>query len=371
MVTGHELPNKPGTRLDWAALARFPGTLAVYMGMARLPVIAAELIRHGKDPATPSAVVERASTGDMRSVFAPLAELEAERRRAGLEAPGLILIGTAIGHRHQPSWFESKPLFGRRVLVTRPRHQAGPMVRRLELLGAVPYLLPTVEIREPADLGPLDAALGRLREHGWDWVVFTSANGVHAFLKRLAALGRDLRDLGGVKLAAIGPRTAAVLREYHLNPDVVPPATFSSEGLVEELGPLVAGQRVLLARADRGRELLPVELAKVARVESVAVYEQADVNEQDAGTVDALRRGEIEFVTLSSSNVARALLRTFDETIRDRVSRGEVRLVAISPETGRAVRELGYAVAAEAEVYTADGLIDAVVKLAAGPRPAT
>jgi uroporphyrinogen III methyltransferase/synthase len=367
LVTGHELPGKPGNRLDWPALAKFPGTLAVYMGIARLPLIITELLKNGKDPETPSAIVERASTGDMRTVFAPLRGLEEARRHAGLEAPGLILIGEVVDQRAARSWAERRPLFGRRVLVTRPRHQAGPMLRRLELLGAVPYLLPTLEVRDPADFGPLDRALGKLRAGGWDWVVFTSANGAHGLIRRLKHLGRDLRDLGGVKLAAIGPKTAEALRQYHLEADVVPQAAFSSEGLAEALAKEVDGRRVLLARADRGRELLRQELTKVAAaVDQVTVYEQIDAMDPDAEALTALRRGEVEFVTLSSSNAARALIGAFDETVQGRVLRGEVKLVAISPETGKAVRELGLPVAAEAEVYTADGLIDAVVRLVRG-----
>jgi uroporphyrinogen III methyltransferase/synthase len=366
LVTGHELPNKPGNRLDWKALAGFPGTLAIYMGIARLPIIISELLKHGADPDTPAGIVERASTGDMRSVFAPLKDLDTARRNAGLEAPGLVLLGKAVGQRSADgSWFEKRPLFGRRVLVTRPRGQAATMMRRLELLGAVAYLLPTLEIRPPADPGPLDAALDRLREHGWDWVVFTSANGVRGFFDRLFARGRDVRDLGGVKLAAIGPKTAEALAEYRLVADVVPPA-FIAESLAADLSPRVAGQRVLLARANRGRAVLPDALAGVAaEVVQVTAYEQADRVDPDAEPLAALRRGEIGFVTLSSSNSARALLGAFDETIRGRVERGEVKLVAISPETGRVVRELGYPVAAEATAYTADGLIDAVVRLAA------
>jgi uroporphyrinogen III methyltransferase/synthase len=363
LVTGHELPNKAGNRLDWKALAAFPGTLAIYMGVARLPVIVAELLKHGKDPDTPSAIVERASVGEQRSVFARLADLEDARRNAGLEAPGLILSGEPVAHRPPHPWFESRPLFGRRVLVTRPGHQAAEVVRKLEHLGAVVYRLPALEIREPADFGPLDRALDQIRDGQWDWVVFTSANGVHALLHRLDALGRDLRDLGRVRLAAIGPKTADTLREYRLRADLVPGETFSSEGLVEALKPHVVGKRVLLARANRGRELLREELAKVATVEQVTVYEQVDAVQPDAAALDGLRRGEVRYVTLSSSNVARELLRAFDETIRGRVERGEIRLVAISPETGNAVRQLGYPVAAEGNAYTTDGLIDAVVKL--------
>jgi len=363
-VTGHELPHKPGNKLDWKALAAFPGTLAIYMGIARLPVIIAELLKYGKPPDTPAAIVERTSVGEQRSVFAALANLEEARRHSGLEAPGLILVGEAIGQRAAHPWFESRPLFGQRVLVTRPAHQAASMVRKLEHLGAVVTRMPVIEIREPADFSPLDGALGQLARGEWDWLVFTSANGVHALLRRLDAIGRDLRALGSVKLAAIGPKTAEALREYHLCADLVPESSFSSEGLAEALKPHVAGKRVLLARANRGRALLRDQLAQIATVEQVVVYDQVDVVNPDASILDALRRGEIRYVTLPSSNIARGVLTGFDETIRGRVERGEILLVAISPETGNAIRELGLPVAAEATTFTEDGLIQAVMDLA-------
>jgi uroporphyrinogen III methyltransferase/synthase len=334
------------------------------MGVARLPVIVAELLKHGKNPDTPAAIVERASTGEQRAVYSRLADLEPARRNAGLEAPGLIVVGDPVAHRPSGAWWESRPLFGRRVLVTRPAHQAAGMVRRLEHLGAVVYQMPTVEIRPPADPAPLDRALAEVRDGRWDWVVFTSANGVHAFFRRLDELGRDLRDVGRVKFAAIGPKTADALREYRLRADVVPADTFSSEGLAAALAPHVAGRRVLLARANRGRDVVRAELAKVAAaVEQVTAYDQADTTAPAPGVLDALRRGEIRYVTLPSTRIAENLLAGFDDTIRGRVERGEVKLVAISPETGGAVRRLGYPVAAEATTFTADGLIDALIRL--------
>ena len=364
LVTGHELPNKPGNKLDWKALAAFPGTLAIYMGIARLPVIVGELLKYGKAPDTPAAIVERASLGEQRSVYATLGALEEARRHAGLEAPGLILIGETVAHRADHPWFEARPLFGHRVLVTRPTHQAGGMVRKFEHLGAVVSRMPAVEIRARADAAPIDRGLEQLRRGEWDWLVFTSANGVHALLRRLDVIGRDLRDFGNVKLAAIGPKTADALREYRLRADLVPPASFSSEGLVEALKPHVTGQRVLLARANRGRELLRDELAKVATVDQIAVYDQVDVTAPSTTVLDALRRGEIRYITLPSSNIARGVINSFDETIRGRVERGEIHLVAISPETGNAIRELRLPVAAEAKIFTEDGLIQAVVELA-------
>jgi uroporphyrinogen III methyltransferase/synthase len=360
-VTGHESPAKGESALDWAALARFPGTLVVYMGMSRLAQIARALVEQGKPADTPAAAVHWATTGDQRTVAAPLAEIAAAVKAAGLTPPALVVIGPVVALRPGLAWLEDLPLFGKRVLVTRPRPQAAAMVRRLDELGAVPLLLPVLEVREPADWGPVDGALARLGSFGW--VVFTSANGVHAFLGRLRQTGRDLRALGPVRLAAIGPRTAEALRGYHLEPDLVP-AVFRSEELAAALAGPVAGQRVLLARADRGRDVLPRELARVADVEQVAVYSQADVIEPDPAVLDALRRAEIDYVTLTSPNVARSFVAVLDGACRARLQSGEVRLVTISPVTSAAVRELGLAVAAEATEYTADGVVDALVRLA-------
>src|SRR5206468_1060384 len=158
------------------------------------------------------------------------------------------------------------------------------------------------------------------------WLVFTSANGVHALVRRLRQLGRDLRALGPLQLAAIGPATAEALRTYHLEPDLVP-ATYRSESLAAALKVRASGQKILLARADRGRELLRQELSAVAVVEQIAVYSQVDTVEGDPEILDCLRRGEIDYITLTSSNIARALLHSLDETCRKRIGTGEVKLV--------------------------------------------
>lgn len=357
LITGHEYPGKPGSMLDWPVLAKFPGTLAIYMGISRLPQIVEALLTNGKEPTTPAAVVHWASTGDQQTLTASLAELPTAVLNSGLTAPAIVIIGATVSLRETLHWLERRPLYGKRVLVTRPRHQAGDLVRRLEQLGAIPFVLPTVEIREPADWSAVDSAIANLSS--CQWLVFTSANGVQAFVRRLRQTGRDLRCLGGVKLAVIGPATGDALRAFHLEPDVTPDI-YNSEALAEALQPLVTGQRVLLARADRGRDVLRQELAKVATVDQVAVYSQVDAVSADSEALDCLRRGEIDYVTLTSSNIARALIATLDETCRGRIQSGAVKLIAISPETGRAVRELGLPVAAEADVYTTEGLVSAL-----------
>lgn len=360
-VTGHEKPDKTDSFLDWPALARFPGTLVIYMGMARLPHLAEMLIDHGKAADTPAAAVHWATTGRQRTVTATLRELPAAVREAGLKAPSLLLIGSVVSLRAQLAWFETRPLLGRRVLVTRPRHQAAEMVTRLEELGAVVSLLPAVEIREPADWTAVDQALTNLSSY--QWLVFTSANGVDALIRRLRQTGRDLRALGSLRLAVIGPATADALRRYHLEPDLIPSA-YDSENLAAALKERAAGQRVLLARADRGRELLREQLADVTEVEQIAVYSQVDAVEPGAEALEALRQGEIDFVTLTSSNIARSLIRGLDEASIQRIHSGAVRLLSISPVTSTAIRELGLPVAAEAREYTAEGVVQALLDLA-------
>jgi uroporphyrinogen III methyltransferase/synthase len=263
--------------------------------------------------------------------------------------------------RPQLNWFEQQPLFGQGVLVTRPRQQADDLFHRLESLGAIPYLLPTVEIHDLADTRAVDEALADLRRY--DWLVFTSPNGVRCLIRRLRASGRDLRALGSVKLAVIGPSTGDALREYHLEPDLMP-MEYNSESLAALLKVHASGQRILLARADRGRDLLQRELSAVASVKQIAVYSQTDVAEADPEVLAALRNGEVRFVTLTSSNIARSLARLTDNTIHERIRAGSIQLVTISAVTSADVRNLGWAVAAEARTATMEGVLEALTILA-------
>jgi uroporphyrinogen III methyltransferase/synthase len=360
-VTGHEKPDKTDSFLDWAGLARFPGTLVVYMGMARLAHIVEMLLANGKPSQTPAAAVHWATTGRQRTVTAPLVDLPAAVQQAGLKAPSLVILGSVVNLRAELAWFETRPLLGKRILVTRPRHQAAEMTARLEELGAVVAQLPAVEIREPADWSPADRALADLSSY--QWLVFTSANGVDALIRRLRRAGRDLRALGGVQLAVIGPATADALRRYYLEPDLVP-TIYDSEGLASALKERVAGQRVLLARADRGRDVLRQQLAAVAEVEQIAVYSQVDAIDPASEALETLRRGEIDYVTLTSSNIARSLVCALDEESLRLIRTGAVKLVSISPVTSAAIEELGLPVAAEAQEFTTDGVVQSLIDLA-------
>ena len=355
-VTGHDDPHNVG-RLDWPALARFPGTLVIYMGVTRLRHLCQTLIDGGKSPDTPAAMVEAGTLPRQKTVAATLATLPDRALAEGVGFPALLVVGEVVARRAQLNWFESLPLLGQRIVITRPIESGDDSARRLEDLGAEVLLAPTIEILPIADPGPLDAALDRLDQ--FDWLVFTSANGVRHFLDRLLTRGGDLRRLGSVQLAAIGPATAEALGRYHLRADLVPDSS-RSEGLADLLRDRVRGQRVLLARADRGRTVLQDELGPVATVEQVAVYQNRDVAEAPAEVLSRIEAGTVDWITLTSSAGAERLYAWLSPAARGLVG-SRIKLAAISPVTSDTVNRLGWSVAAEAEDSSWDGLVQAIL----------
>jgi uroporphyrinogen III methyltransferase / synthase len=341
IVTGHEHPGKSNSRLDWGALTHFPGTLAVYMGVARLGSITRELIKRGKPPETPVALVHQASLGEQLTVTGTLGEIEEKVRLAGIASPSLVLIGAVAGLKPETSWFEARPLIGMRVLITRPRRQSSDLIRRLELLGAVPFLMSAIEPAAPADWQPVDDAIHALKDGRFATVVFTSANGVDFFLGRIKTRNLDLRVFGSVQLACIGRATAAKLAEYHLRPDLVPPDDFRSESLAELLKQQASTGPILLAQAAEARDTLRLRLAGVAEVHALSVYSQRDAIVPDSAIFDHLRRGEIHAVTLTSPNIATAFLDACDATILDRFRSGHTVLISNSPRLSAMLSQRG------------------------------
>jgi uroporphyrinogen III methyltransferase / synthase len=268
-----------------------------------------------------------------------------------------VIVGAVVARRDALSWFEEKPLFGRRIVVTRPEGESDRSAAVLEELGAEVLLAPTVVIRPVDDPGPMDRAIGRLDE--FDWLVFTSSNGVTHFLDRLLTLGRDLRALGRVKLAAIGPATAEALSRYRLRADLVPDS-YRSEALAESLLSESRGRRILLARADRGRTLLKDELGRVAQVEQVAVYRNSDALSLPPDVARRIGEGSVDWITLTSSAITARLHALLDEAGLARVGR-TIRLASISPVTTAAARRVGWEVVAEAMEYTWDGVVAAIL----------
>jgi uroporphyrinogen III methyltransferase / synthase len=365
-VTGHEDPDKGESTIDWDALARFPGTLAVYMGVTQLHHIVHELTGRGMNPDMPAALVYKASTGDQRTVTAKLSELEERVRAANFGRPSLVLIGPAVALKPERSWFEVLPLAGLRVLVTRPKDQALPMVRRLELLGAVPVVLPAIEMREPTDWSIADSMIDRLAAGGYDWLVFTSANGVAAFFSRLKTRKLDARVIGRARLAVIGPATARALAEFHLIPDLVPADDLRSERLADLLVERCRGGRVLIAQAKQGRELLRERLSAVAAVDIAPIYEQATAIDPNSDVFQRLRRGEIDVVTLTSPNVAKAFLAACDEPVRRQLHDGSIRLVVNSERLTEMLATEGYPAVTSPDP-TIEGVIQTLTNLPGEP----
>jgi uroporphyrinogen III methyltransferase / synthase len=360
IVTGHEEPGVEGIEgaegtVDWEAVARVGGTIVVLMGVARIGRIATELMAAGRSPDTPVAAVRWGTRPEQRTVRATLSTIADQQ----LGTPSTIVIGEVAAS--DLAWFENRPLFGRRVVVTRAREQAGELVTRLQAQGAATVEVPAIEIRGPADGGAaLAAAVDRLGDY--DWVVLTSPNGARRLLGVVRDRGRDARAFAGARLAAIGPGTAEALAGANLEVDLVPPR-FVAESLLDALpAPSATRGRLLLVRAAVARDVLPEGLRGQGwDVDVVEAYrtEQAPLAEEQAAAVAAA-----DVVTFTSSSTVSNFLAAMGGRHIPPV------VAAIGPITAATAREHGLAVDVEAEVHTIDGLVDALVAWAAkAPRP--
>lgn len=356
LVTGHEDPSKPETVLDWDALARFPGTLVLYMGVRRLADISAALIGAGRPPGEPAAVVERGTLPGQRTVVGTLETIARDAAAAGVRPPSITLVGQVAALREElGAWFEARPLAGRRVAVTRARAQASGLAARLRALGAEVVEAPAIRIVALDPGAPLDPS-------PYDLVCLTSPNGVGPLFDRLAAAGLDARSLHGSRVAAIGPGTARALGERGVVADVVP-ERFVAEGLVEALA-AVPVEHALVARAREARDVLPDALReRGARVDVVALYETVA---EPLSPEEVERAAGADWVTFTSSSTVHNLLGALGGAERLRPGGGGPRLVSIGPVTSAALREHGLEPDAEAARHDVDGLVDALLADAAG-----
>ena len=355
LVTGHEDPTKPESVLDWEALAAFPGTLVLYMGVGRLAQIADRLVASGRSAEEPVAVVERGTLPHQRTVSGRLSDIARRVQEAGVRAPAITVVGPVARLREEIAWFERRPLFGLTVAVTRARAQASALSTRLRALGAEVVEAPAIRIApRPSGVGEIAAAAGRIGEYAL--VCVTSPNGAELLLEALAAAGRDARALAGITVAAIGPGTARALSARGVNPDVVPERSIA-EALVEALADVeVEGRKVLVARAAEARDLLPDALSeRGARVEVLALY---DTVPEALGPETLTALAAADYVTFTASS-------TVDHLTRALAAAGApfpagARVVSIGPVTSATVRERGLEVAVEADRHDIDGLLDAL-----------
>jgi len=358
IVTGHERPDKTESSINWEKLATAVETIVFYMGVGNLPFIREQLIKYGRSPQTPVALVRWGTTVDQETLVGTLENIVEKREEAGLTNPAIIIVGEVVKLRDKLQWFEKKPLFGKRVLVTRARSQASELSEKIAELGGEAYEFPLVKMVPPTDPRPLDEAISQLGS--FDWVIFTSPNGVGFFFKRLRELGTDIRQMQA-KLAAVGPKTAEALLEKGLTVNVLP-GEFRAEGLLDSLeGQLKPGEKVLLPRADIAREVLPRELKERGlEVTEVDTYETVIDAENAAETIELFREKAISIVTFTSSSTVKNFVQALAQENLKELLEG-VQIACIGPVTADTAKELGLAVDIVAKDFSIQGLLDALL----------
>ncbi|HEY8911347.1 MAG TPA: uroporphyrinogen-III C-methyltransferase [Desulfosporosinus sp.] len=358
VITGHEDPTKNETTIHWDHLAQSHGTLVFLMGMANLPLIAQKLMENGKKPTTPVAIIQWGTRPEQRTLVGQLDTIAAEVQKQGFSNPSIIIVGDVVSLREKLQWFEKKPLFGQRIIVTRARHQASELSQAIESLGGEAWEFPTIEIAPPTDNSYLIKAIKNLE--CFQWLIFTSVNGVEAFFAELKLQERDVRDLVGLEIVAIGPATQASLEKKGLRVAFVPDE-FRAEKIVEGLsGRMLSGQRVLLARAEEARDILPKSFkAMGVDVWDVPVYKTIIGGANREELKSLLRDKEIHSVTFTSSSTVRNFVTLIDGDVAllDNVS-----LYSIGPITSATAQEFGLTIFKEAAQYTISGLVETLLE---------
>ncbi len=361
-VTGHEDPTKKFSNISWDKLATGVGTIVIYMGIKTLPSITKKLIDYGRPPETPVAVVRWASTPQQRTVVGTLATISDVVQQADVKPPALVIIGEVVRLRDTIDWFEKRPLFGKRIVVTRTREQASELVAKLEENGADCLEYSTIHIEPADDYQVFDQAVHQITQY--QWVLFTSLNAVTYCFQRLFQLGHDSRHLAGTKIAAVGRATADALLQYGIRADLIP-EKFTGEGLALALvNSQVNGSRILLPRALEAGDLLPETLSDAGAVVTIAPVYKNVAPQGDQGELrEQLRRGDIDMVTFTSSSTVSNFLSMID--VQDTNERQQllkkVTIAAIGPVTSATIRENGLHVDIQPDQYTIDDMVNAIV----------
>ena len=361
VVTGHEDPTKPDSDIHWQQLATATDTLVFLMGVANLPRITERLIANGRSGDTPAAIIRWGTKKNQQVWTTTVADAADMVKRENIKPPCIFIVGNVVNLRKELSWFDNpamKPLFGKRILVTRARNQASRLTQGLEELGAECLEAPTIKIVPPADNGKaVDEAVAKLSD--FDWVIFTSVNGVEFFFQGLCRAGLDSRALAGLSVCAIGSGTAEALAGRGIKADVVP-ENFTAEGIIAALyGKAKAGDKILLPRAAEARNVLPEELSNQGmEVEVVTAYETRTADTDSEALVKAFAEHTIDMVTFTSSSTVKNLIKLLGDKAADLLK--DVEIAVIGPVTAETCRKHGLKVAIQAEEYTIAGLIRAI-----------
>jgi uroporphyrinogen III methyltransferase / synthase len=356
-VTGHEDPTKEKSDIDWPALARI-GTLVFLMGVKNIEKIVQELQDNGRSPKTPTALIRWGTTPQQEILTGTLANIATLAKARKFTPPAILVIGEVVALRDTLQWFDSKPLFGKGVVITRPERQADDLARLLIKEGATPIYFPTIKIVPPPNWRELDAAIKKLEDY--DWLIFTSANGVAYFLERLLAKGKDVRNLKGVKICCIGPATARQMESKGIRVDLVP-KNFISEGILKSFsGKNLKGKKILIARAAKARDVLPEGL-KIhgAQVDVVTAYETINSGKKKNELKELLEENQVDVITFTSSSTVNNFIKIMGSNFK--LPKG-VKIACIGPVTAAAAKKAGFPIDIHQEEYTMEGLVEALIK---------
>jgi uroporphyrinogen III methyltransferase/synthase len=355
-VTGHEDPTKDKSDIDWQALANI-GTLVFLMGVKNIGKIVKELTDHGKAPETPAALIRWGTTPRQEILIGTLANISALARKRKFAPPAILVAGKVVDLRNTLSWFEQKPLFGRGIVITRPEKQADDLAHLLTREGANPIHFPTIKIVPPPDWHNLDAAIKNLEDY--DWLIFTSANGVAFFFERLFAKAKDIRDLKGIKICCIGPATAQQVESKGIRVDLVPDK-FISEGILESFSRInLRGKKILIARAAKARDVLPAGLKKLgAKVDVVTAYETINSGKKKNDLETLFKENQVDVITFTSSSTVNNFVKIMGRNFS--LPKG-VKIACIGPVTAATAARAGFSVDIHQEEYTMEGLVHALI----------
>ncbi len=360
IVTGHEDPLKKNSAINWKSLAQ-TGTIVFLMGVKNLPEISLKLIENGKNPDTPAGLVRWGTTSEQETLTGTLENIASKVKEKGFKAPAVIIVGEVVNYREKLRWFEQKrPLLGKKIIITRARAQASGLVEKLSSLGAECIEAPTIKIIPPYDNTDLSNAIDRL--HTYEWLIFTSVNGVKYFFELLFKKEKDVRVLGHLKTAVIGPATRDELMKYGIKTDILP-KSYTAESIIEAFSNIdIKGSNILIPRAMEARPILPDELRKSgADVDEVTTYQTIPVSEKKEEILEALSDSRIDLVTFTSSSTVKNFRTLFSDKEFESI-KNKYKVASIGPVTGKTAEETGIIPDINADEYTIDGLVEAILK---------
>lgn len=357
-ATGHETDEKEFSLIDWTSLSKM-GTIIFYMGVKNMPIIVENLLKHGKSKDTPVALIRWATYPKQEVLTGNLGSILQKMKEANFKAPAIIVIGDVVNLRNELMWFEKRPLFGKTILVTRTKEQAGKLSNRLRDLGANVIEIPTIEIVPPNSWEDVDKSIDNISEY--DVIIFTSVNGVKYFFGRLRELKRDIRILKGIKICAIGSATKESIEELGIFVDIIPDE-YVAESVIEKLKEFgIEGKKFLLPRAKIARDIIPESIKSLGGyIDVVTVYETVKPEASFEALKEVFEKNIVDIITFTSSST----VKNFFDLLGDTKIPERINFASIGPITSNTLRNYGFEPTCEAKVYNIDGLISAILSMA-------